>query len=89
MLRERPALSQPWVVRLDGGSSPCCRSHQHLCCRSLTFHLPPGLCFTPSAFPEHVFTGLWIPILRGKHKTRLGWFLISTGCDKRTIVTPR
>lgn len=44
---------------------------------------------TPSASPEHVFTGLWIPLLRGKHKMRLGWFLISMGCGKRTIVTPR
>lgn len=25
VLRERPALSQPWVVKLDGGSPPCCQ----------------------------------------------------------------
>lgn len=40
--------------------------------------LPPGLCFTPSASPERVYRPP-IPLLRGKHKTRLDWFLISTG----------
>lgn len=63
--------------RLDGGSTSCGHPH-HPSAAGPNLSLPPGLCFTPSASPERVYRPP-IPLLRGKHKTRLDWFFISTG----------
>lgn len=78
MLRGRPALPQPWVVEAGWGFFPLWSSTPPPLLQVTNLSPAPGLCFTPQP-PQNTCLQASIPLLRGKHKTRLDWFLISTG----------